>query len=115
MGRQFKQNMAEYIHKKPGDEVMGLAWSYVLLDEGHISMNGRELIYEICEATVGGPCTGGGTLRFIYVPGFIREWKKYGEGGGNPVSLVEPVCGEPERSRVRDALSAIHPSLQVCF
>jgi hypothetical protein len=107
--------MAVYIHKKPGDEVQALAWSYILLDEGRISVNGRELIYEICEATVGSPCAGIGTLRFIYVPGFVREWKKYGHDGGNPVSLVEPVSEEPERSRVREALSGIHPSLQVCF
>lgn len=107
--------MAEYIHKKPGDEVQALAWSYIMLDEGRISVNGRELLYELCEAMVGSPCIGVGTIKFIYVPGFIQEWKKYGERDGNPVSIVEPVNGEPERSRVRDALSAIHPSLQVCF
>lgn len=107
--------MASYTHKKTGDEVLALAWSYILLEEGRLNVNERELLYEICEAMVGSPCVGVGTLRFIYVPGYIQKWKNYSDGEGNPVSEVEPVRDERERSRIREALSAIHPSFQVCF
>ncbi len=80
-----------------------------------MSFGGREFLYMVGDATIGSACVGAGSLRYVYVPGFITAWRSRRSGAGEEVSLVDPVRDGDEQASIRRLLAARYPSLQVCF
>lgn len=107
--------MREYVHREPGMESAALPWPCRVVEEGRMSLGGREFLYMVGDATIGSACVGAGSLRYVYVPGFVTAWRSRRGGAGEAVSLVDPVRDGDDQAAIRRLLAGRHPSLQVCF
>ncbi|MBN2077863.1 MAG: hypothetical protein JW838_02790 [Spirochaetes bacterium] len=92
-----------------------LPWPCRVVEEGRMSLGGREFLYMVGDATMGSACVGAGCLRFVYVPGFVESWQSRRSGAGEAVSLIEPVTDGNDLAAIKGLLAERHPSLQVCF
>ncbi|MBN1534545.1 MAG: hypothetical protein JXA20_17865 [Spirochaetes bacterium] len=104
----------EHLHVPPGGEARAPAWTYSVLEEGVVPVEGRDLVYVLGDAAVGSACVGGGMVRVVVVPGFMLLTEA-ARTGGSRVSLVEPVRDEGMKERIRAALAVLHPHIQAVF
>jgi hypothetical protein len=107
--------MREYAHREPGMESAALPWPCRVVEEGRMCLGDREFLFMVGDATIGSACVGAGSLRYVYVPGFVAAWRARRNDAGEAVSLVEPVREGDEQASISRLLAARYPSLQVCF
>jgi hypothetical protein len=107
--------MREYVHGKTGEVARSVPLEFSVREEGRLDLDGRDLFYLVGETPIGSACVGAGILSYIFVPGFVVEWRASVSDDGSPVSRMEPVADEGARARVRALLAERHPGLQVCF
>jgi hypothetical protein len=107
--------MKEYFHVPPGGETTAHPWPCRVASEAMIACGGRDILCVVSEATIGSACVGTGTLGYLYVPGFIVEWRVKVDDSGRHVSIVEPVENEADRAMIRTILAYAYSGLQVCF
>jgi len=104
-----------HIHRKPGCEAQSPAGHYTVKEEHTAELEEGTLLYVLAEAVSGSVCCGAGTIRYIFVPGWIRDRAVATDGDGNAVSTVVPVDRDKESNKIIDFLSDKYPTLQVCF
>ena len=104
-----------YLHVAPGREGRNLPWPYTMLEERVVPFHGRELLIVLCESTIGSACVGSGSLRHLYVPGYVIRLRDRRDQEGSEVSIVEPVRSDQEQHEIRLLLSSSYPGLQVSF
>ena len=107
--------MATYAHVEMGTEVQAISGYYVIQEELRGSHAGRDFLYLVGAAVVDNSCCGGGGMRFLQVPGYIRAWKAYKNAEGLDVSEVEPVRHEEDREQIRRMLATAYPGAQLIF
>jgi len=108
-------NMASYVHVAPGTNVQGCAYNYTVIEEGHITHAGRDILYNLCEVKVGSPITGVGRFRFVEVPGYVLSYKSAKDSSGRPVSTIDPVSSIKEQESISQLFSGSFPGKQVRF
>ncbi len=107
--------MKEFIHIKHGEEGVGLPWPYTIVSEERIRYKDKEILYIIAESLAGSVCVGIGTVRFIYISGYIIAWHIKLDNKGRPVSVVEPLKNTDDQIRIKKIIAERFPSLQICF
>jgi len=107
--------MPEYLHQLPGTEVRFIAGHYTIVEEQRLAFGGREVLAVVGIAALGSACCGTQGCRFINIPGYVLGWKTRLSEEGVPISVVEPVHGEDERSAIREILDRLYPYSQILF
>ncbi|MFW5861613.1 MAG: hypothetical protein ACOCWZ_05115 [Spirochaetota bacterium] len=108
-------NMARYVHAAPGTNVQGCAFDYTVIEEGLVTHDGRDILYNLCEVKVGSPITGEGRFRFVEVPGYVLSYKSAEDSSGRPVSTLDPVSSKKEQESISQLFSGSFPGKQVRF
>ena len=104
----------EYTHPELGEDIQGRAGFYTAVEELTMPYNGREVLYVMGTARLERPCCGGACCwGYIQVPGFIVQRHTGSQRSTSPVSEVEIIENENDRSRIRQALMEKHPGTQV--
>jgi len=104
--------VAEHIHQEIGEEIRSVAGYYMVLEEGVLKYNGREVLYLVQAAEVDTSCCGPGGMGYLYVPGYIRSLKPRKNQTGLWVSEVDRVKEEGERRDIEKQLMRKHPGFQ---
>ena len=104
--------MPEHVHQPIGEEIRSIAGYYMVLEEGVLQYNGRELLYLVEMAAVDTSCCGSGGMGFIYVPGCINAMKSRRSDEGLWISDVDRVEGEEDRREITGLLLDRHPGFQ---
>jgi hypothetical protein len=108
--------MSEHVHQEIGEEIRSVAGYYVVLEEGVLKYNGREVLYLVQAAEVDTSCCGPGGMGYLYVPGYIKSLKSRKSESDLWVSEVERIKEEGERRDIEKLLREKHPGfLQVSF
>ena len=104
-----------FIHPKLGREVTAVAGHYVFNQEVRLAYHGREVLYFVGYAVLDSSCCGVGGCAYVFVPGFIRQWKYSKKRDDCFVSKVEPI-GEPSmRAEIRKLIQERESVSQVTF
>jgi len=104
----------EYGHPNLGEEVTVRAGYYVPLEEYTLLYGDREIIYVLGMACIDNSCcSSAGSWGYLQVPGFLVSRHIRGADTPTPVSTVELIQGESERSDVKRILLEKHPGVQV--
>ena len=93
--------MAEYIHQELKQEITAIGGEYILDKEVHLPFQEHELLYFLGRAVFDSTCCGISGCAYALVPGFILEWQSKKNGLGLPVSLVEPIHSQTQKSEIR--------------
>ena len=104
--------MAEYVHQEIGEEIRSVAGYYMVLEEGLLEYNGREVLYLVQAAEVDTSCCGPGGMGYLYVPGYIRSLKSRKNQTGLWLSEVDRIKDEGERRDIEKLLMQQHPGFQ---
>lgn len=104
--------MAEHVHQLIGEEIRSIAGYYMVLQEGVLEYNGREVLYLVEAAAADTACCGAAGLGFIMVPGYVNALKTYQNEDGLWVSDVDHIEGENERKEITSLLKANNPGFQ---
>ncbi len=107
--------MVAYVHQELGAEVRSITGYYTVQEEGSLSYRGREVLYVVGGAVVDNSCCGSGGCRFIHVPGYVVSRETGRSEEGLPVSEVDPIDAEGERTEIKKLLDAAYPQSQVIF
>jgi hypothetical protein len=86
-----------YVHEPLDTEVTAVAGHYVLTREERLAVGGRELLYVLGHAIFDTSCCGMGGCGYAIVPGYVLAWHASTDGGGLPVTLVQPIRDPDER------------------
>ena len=104
----------EYTHPELGEDIQGRAGYYTPMEELTLKYKGREVLYVLGMARLERPCCGAATgWGYIQVPGFLVRKHIRGQGSTSPVSQVEIIENEDDRTRIRQALMEKHKCTQV--
>lgn len=107
--------MTEYRHQSPGTDVRFISGHYTIAEELRIAHRGREFLAVVGIAAVGSSCCGTQGCRFINVPGYIIAWKDRLSSDRCPVTTVETVESEKDRTEIREILERQFPYSQILF
>ncbi|MBM4272445.1 MAG: hypothetical protein FJ139_09885 [Deltaproteobacteria bacterium] len=107
--------MTWHVHQNIGTEVLSIAGRYVILDEGNMTIEGRDFLFVMGAAIVDSSCCGPGGCQFLSVPGYIVSWKSRVNEDGLFMSEVEPVTDEREQQQIRNLAKTAFPHAQVIF
>jgi len=107
--------MEEYIHEDLTEEVRSISGYYLHLEEGTISVNGRDVLYLAGIGVVDNSCCGAGGFPFVRVPGYVLSWKDKTDAAGHAVSTVEPVTNQADRHEISRLLDHRYPYSQISF
>ncbi len=107
--------MPEYLHQGPGTEVRFIAGYYTIVEEQRLAYRDREVLCVVGIAAVESTCCGTQGCRFVNIPGYIAAWKSRLSESGTPISVVEPIEGQAERSEIREIMERRFPYSQILF
>lgn len=98
-----------YVHLPLNEEIRSIGGYYVVLQEGTLEVDGREVLYVLKGAHVETSCCGSGGMGFLSVPGYLVSWKSGKNPDGLDTSEVERIKEPGERHRIRSLLEAEFP------
>ncbi len=91
------------------------AGSYWISSEDRVALDQREVLCIVRDTDCITSCCGQSEgFRSIGVLGYIRTWQGTVEDGV-PVSLVEPITDEEQRTRLISMIQKKYPSVQIEF
>jgi hypothetical protein len=91
----------EYIHQPLEQEITAIGGHYTVTEEVRFPFEGKEILYVKGYALMDTSCCGLKGCAFVYVKGFLVDWKFRKNQEGLELSLVEPVDNERIRSKIR--------------
>jgi hypothetical protein len=90
-----------FVHFDLGEDVpTGIAGYYTPEREVRLSYRGREVLYVVGQAVLEASCCGTGKWRYATIAGYVERWHSASEMG-RPVSEVQPIDDERERTEIR--------------
>ena len=104
--------MDEFTHPELNKKIEFFGGSYLFVEEGIISFQGKEVLYLLGMAGVESSCCGTGGCAFIKVPGYVLSWKKAWSESGQSISEVERIVSEESQTAIRKILQEKHPGFQ---
>ena len=72
---QTNTEIKDFVHPDLGREVTAIGGYYVFDREIRLPYNGREILYFVGYAVLDSSCCGAGGCAYVFVPGFIIQWK----------------------------------------
>jgi hypothetical protein len=105
--------MKDYIHIEPGEENRAIAGYYEVEEELRIPFREGEFLGILGYVCWDNTCCGAGGCRYVYVPGYILDYKKHRDKEGRPVSKVQRITNKEEQREIRDILRQRIGSLQI--
>jgi hypothetical protein len=105
----------DFMHPELGREVTAIGGHYVFGKEIRLPFNSREILYYVGYAVLDSTCCGVGGCAYVFVPGFIKQWK-YRKGDNDcSVSLIEPIRNHAVQKEVRNLIQNKEMVFQVTF
>ena len=90
-----------FVHFDLGKDVpTGIAGYYTPEREVRLIYRGREVLYVTGQAVLEASCCGTGRWRYATITGYVERWHSASEMG-RPVSEVQPIDDERERTEIR--------------
>ena len=112
---QTSSDIQDFVHPELGREVTAIGGHYVFGKEIRLPYNSGEILYFAGYAVLDSTCCGVGGCAYVFVPGFIRQWKYRKNQENRFVSKVEPI-GEPAlQKEVRQLIQKKEMVFQVTF
>ncbi|MBN1661589.1 MAG: hypothetical protein JXA93_24560 [Anaerolineae bacterium] len=105
----------EYIHQPLGQEVAAIGGYYVLVKEGRLVFEGREVLYLVGHAAFDATCCGVGGCAYALVPGFVLRWKEKTNQDGLGVSGIEPIRDQRAQHEIERLIQKQEIVPQVVF
>jgi hypothetical protein len=105
----------EYIHPKMDTDIESIGGYYTFEKEAKLFYKGREVLVEFGYGILDKSCCGTAGCRFAYVAGYIISWKSKLAEDGSPVSEIQTIEDEEERSEIKDIIDLTEPHRQVNF
>ena len=100
--------MAEYVHQELNEEIRSIGGYYMVVEEGILNHNGREVLYIVKVAEVES-CCGTGGCGYILVPGYVISWKNKRNDAGLAISVVEPIQEVDTQGDIKKVLEEKYP------
>lgn len=105
----------DFVHPKLGQEVTAIGGHYVFGKEIRLPYHSREILYYVGYAVLDSTCCGVGGCAYVFVPGYITQWKyKINEDGGS-VSKVDPIRDHSDQKEIRSLIQKKEMVFQVTF
>lgn len=105
----------DFVHPELGREVTAIGGHYVFGKEIRIPFSSREILYFVGYAVLDSTCCGVGGCAYVYVPGFVRQWKYKKTENDCDVSQVEPIRNHAFQKEVRRLIQNKEMVFQVTF
>jgi len=105
----------DFAHPVLGREVTAIAGHYVFGKEIRLPYKHREILYYVGYAILDSTCCGVGGCAYVFVVGFIRQWKYMENGNGRAVSQMEPIRNPADRKQIRNLIQKKEMVYQVTF
>jgi hypothetical protein len=102
--------MEKYVHPELNFPVELFSGAYVLVEEGKVNYQGKEVLYLLGFAGVEASCCGRGGWAFIKVPGYLCSRRKSFNEAGQPVSYIERINDEGSQREIRKILKEKYPA-----
>ncbi len=106
----------EYCHPELGKEVAAPAGYYVPLEENTLPFNGKKVLYTLGSICIDSSCCGRGNWNYIQVPGYLIKEHIAGDKATPPVSEIEIIKDENDRSQIMQLLLKKYPfaRIEIC-
>ena len=108
-------DIQEFIHPQLGQEVTAIGGHYVFGKEIRLPYKGREILYFVGYAVLDSTCCGVGGSAYVFVPGYIRQWKYKKNQNDLPISRVMPVNARIDQKQIRNLIQKKEMVYQVTF
>jgi hypothetical protein len=105
----------EYVHQELNQEVTAIGGRYLLVKEGRLPFQGREVLYLVGHAAFDTTCCGVGGCAYALVPGFIQDWKSGTNEDGLTVSQVESIHDTNAQQKLQRLIQKQEMVHQVIF
>ena len=105
----------DFVHPKIGREVTAIGGHYVFSKEVRLSYNNREILYFAGYAVLDSSCCGVGGCAYVFVPGFIRQWKYKKNRDDCFVSKMDSIRDHDVQKEVRSLIQKKERVFQVIF
>ncbi len=96
---------SEHVHRNLCEEIRSIGGYYQVLEEARLTVDDREVLYLVEIGCVETSCCGAGGIPFIHVPGYVISWQSHTDKNGCPVSEVERIVDEAERTRIAQEIA----------
>jgi hypothetical protein len=105
----------DYIHPVLNEEIRTISGHYILSRENRLPFNHRQVLYFIGGALADSSCCGTGGCAFVWVPGYIRQWKYKLDPDNLSVTQVEPIRNKNDQEELRLLIKEKEQVQQVNF
>lgn len=105
----------DFTHPRLGEEVTAISGHYVFGKEIRLPYHGREILYFAGYAVLDSTCCGVGGCAYVFVPGFVQQWKYKHNPDNVPVSKVEPIRDQTVQKEVCRLIRKREMVYQVTF
>jgi hypothetical protein len=112
---QITSDIQDFVHPELGREITAIGGHYVFGKEIRFPYNGREILYFAGYAVLDTTCCGVGGCAYVFVPGFIRQWKYRKNRDDYFVSKMEPIRDQALQKEVRQFIQKKEMVFQVTF
>ena len=107
--------LQDFTHPVLGQEITAIGGHYVFNKEQRLSLEGREVLYQVGYAVVDTSCCGAGGCAYALVPGIIRDWKYQKDNTGAFTSRIEPIRDAEWQQEIRRLIQKKEAVQQVTF
>ena len=112
---QLHTQSQDFKHPELGREVTAVGGHYVFGKEIRLPYKSMEILYFVGYAVLDSSCCGVGGCAYVFVPGFIKQWKYRKDENNLSVSQIEPIRNQAVQKEVRKLLQNKEMVLQVNF
>lgn len=112
---QLYKESRDFLHPELGREVTAIGGHYVFGKEIRLPYKGREILYFVGYAVLDSTCCGVGGCAYVFVPGFIKQWKYRKDDNDGSVSRIEPIRNHTVQKEVRNLIQNKEMVFQVNF
>ena len=105
----------DFAHPELNREVTAIGGHYVFGKEIRLPFNSRQILYFVGYAVVDSSCCGVGGCAYVFVAGFIKQWKYRKDDKDCSVSKIEPIRNYNVQNEVRKRIQNKEMVFQVTF
>ena len=105
----------EYLHDELGQPVESIAGYYTPMKELRLPYNGREVLCVLGSAAIESSHYRIGSCAYAIVPGYIVKWQFKQSDSGMPVTEIEPIRNEDDKSAISEAINKVDPVTIIDF
>jgi hypothetical protein len=103
----------QYTHPKLDSEIRAPSGSYLPQEEHTLPYNGREVMYVSGLMVIETSCCGIGSWQYIQTPGFLVKRGEISDKNDSPVSEIDTIQNEKDRTAVYKLLEQKYPGARI--